>query len=916
MPALSKTSPCFISEPEWAISQGDQLILIPKGEKQYYQAKYKLVPLSRAIFGFKIPFLPDLMKSPNLAGANEKERLVEMSNRQISLISALGKWRTSSFSLRYFWNPSKKQIEIIVLGAGLSPEQQSEEIVRNTFQDVALLFKSYDFPVEPFLDVDSLKHYLDPIQKGYIAEIRQQENIQQMIRGEAYVVYPYALSSQKTWINLFHTLSSQSVPCLINIHLQNTSLYDSESYSFARKAQLAASLAHENYDGLSGQFEWHDPIADNVARIYNDYLQRFRSPFLIVAQAVAPDPYVARNLAQNLITEISEGGGENINPGQIPTGAQLVLPSNEQEYNTARLTLSSLDLNPWGKREAREGQERLPYLVDAKTASALFRFPIAIRGGIPGIITRQVVPGHETGLAFTETQQDELFLGKFLNHGGNINFPVNNLSRHTLVAGTNGSGKTTTCFQILAELYQKKIPFLVIEPAKSEYRTLLESPIKSQLLVFTLGDESISPFRLNPLEIFPGVRVETHISNLRACFQAALPTFGVLPSLIEESLHNVYNARGWNLTDRGAKNETKIMPTIGELYTEIIKVAESRGWSEKTTQDIRAAAASRIGTFLRGSKGRMLNTRKSIPVEILMNHPVILELESLNDEEKALMMLFILTAVREYCRVNRKNANLQHVTLIEEAHRVMSATSHVGNPESQADTAAVAVGMVSAALSEVRAYGEGFIVAEQIPSRLAEDALKNTNIKIIHRLPGEDDRRSVGATMNMEEEQQTYLIKLASGQAAVFLEGYERPNFAAIHNYRTQNNLPESLSDDDVHDGMMEFHAKYANIFLPYPTCQFCLKQCNYRDKISNLIFNPGFSQTFAKAYSNFQIHLQAGDEVMAWNLLAESCRAAVVPIGCAKDIHAAYCVLAHCYPGEFSAESAIKFRQSFLGGL
>jgi hypothetical protein len=254
---------------------------------------------------------------------------------------------------------------------------------------------------------------------------------------------------------------------------------------------------------------------------------------------------------------------------------------------------------------------------------------------------------------------------------------------------------------------------LVIEPAKTEYRALLESEIAKDLQVCTLGDEVVSPFRLNPLEILPGVRVERHISYLKAVFTAALPTFPILPSLVEESLYRIYSRKGWRFTDEGVSNDTRAMPTLDELYREILRVAEERGYQERTMQDVRAAASGRIKPFLLGSKGQMLNVLHSIPMSVLMKHPTILELESLNDEEKALVMLFLLTMLHEYVRTTRQEHRLQHVTIIEEAHRVMARATRPADPEAAPATAAAAVSMFAAMLSEIRAYGEGIVVAPQ-----------------------------------------------------------------------------------------------------------------------------------------------------------------------------------------------------------
>ena len=360
----------------------------------------------------------------------------------------------------------------------------------------------------------------------------------------------------------------------------------------------------------------------------------------------------------------------------------------------------------------------------------------------------------------------------------------------------------------------------------------------------------------------------------------------------------------------------RLMPTLGELYSEIIKVADERGYSDKTAQDIRAAASGRIGSLLRGSKGRMLNTRMSLPIDQLMNNPTILELELLNDDEKALVMLFLLTAIQEYCRVHRTKSELQHITVIEEAHRVMSATSHVGNRETQADTSAVAVGMVSSALSEVRGYGEAFIIAEQIPTRLAEDALKNTNIKIIHRLPGKDDREQVGATMNMEKEQEDYLIKLEPGQAAVYMEGYERPTFIAVDDFRQANRINEKTTEAAVQEHMAPFLNRYKDRIFPFVACKFCLKQCNYRDRLSPIVYDVRTGTRFDKDYAAFITELKQGADIQAWSHFVEACKSVLVRFGLGKDVHAVYCYLAHLWPIEFTKEMSLKFRQAYLGGI
>ena len=901
---------------ETALTIGGTLMLVPPEAVDLTKVPEAVKPekVERTLFAHRIPYLPDLLASPHLSGATERERLAEVLDRQARLVANLGKWKGKAFSLRYLSRPEQGEVEIALIGRGIARPGLGHRLGEEMASDVAALLRSFDYPVEPVGSEIGLKAILEPTPELFIVEIRQHEEVVSMMLGDAYVVYPFR-PPLTTWVSTFKMMVAQQMSCVINVYLEPTELYPFERQLFAQATQLAETLSDWTIERLTYYSRLADPVARVVARFYTDYLQRLTAPFLLTIQVGSPDPIIARNVAQALAAELTETH-TFVEAAQgstsLPSGFDLVVPESGADLQAARRTLTALDLRPWGRSEATEGKERLRYLVDARTASTAFRFPVPIRGGVPGVRTRQPAPSYDVGPRVAKVSADEILIGTFSDRGGVAAVPLAYLNRHTLVAGTTGSGKTTTCMSLLLQLWEKDIPFLVIEPAKAEYRALLDV-LGDDLLIFTLGDESVSPFRLNPLEIQPGVRVETHLSAVAAAINAAIPTFGILPTLIEQALERLYLDKGWNLVDRARLDEQRLYPTLGELYHEIIRVAEERGYSDKTMQDVRGAAAGRIGSLLRGSKGRTLNTLRSIPIDELMARPVILELQSLTNEEKALVMMFLLTMIYEYCRAHRESAELQHVTVVEEAHRVMAAVPHRADREMMADTRAEAVGLFSSLLSEVRAYGEGLIIAEQIPTRLAQDALKNTNIKIVHRLPGEDDRDAIGATMRMDDRQREHMAGLTPGrgEAAFFADGLERPTFIEVPNVRRERGLPERVADDRVEAHMRAFHKAYEKLYLPFAGCRHCQHQCQYRDWVGSLAYDIEAHKAFRKALYAFEQHLRAGDESAAWAALAAECREALAPVRLAQDPHAVYCYFVHLYGRDVTANAAQQLRNA-----
>jgi Helicase HerA, central domain len=405
------------------------------------------------------------------------------------------------------------------------------------------------------------------------------------------------------------------------------------------------------------------------------------------------------------------------------------------------------------------------------------------------------------------------------------------LTRHVFVAGLTGSGKTNTIMALLEETAAADVPFLVIEPTKAEYRALITHPHWGERVrVFTAGKATVAPFTLNPFEVPPGTGVSEHLDLLRAAFSAAFGMWTPLPQILERCLHDVYTDRGWDLrTNTNARlAETdaadEAFPTLSDVVAKVDEVVQDLGYEEKIAGDMRAALLTRLESLRQGGKGAMLDVARSLPDEELFGHPTVIELEALGDEgDKALVTGLLLIRLAEYRRTQGQSPDLVHMLVVEEAHRLL-ANVGTGGGEGVADPRGQAVETFSNLLSEIRAYGQGVVIADQVPVRLAPDVMKNTNLKIAHRIVSGDDRAALAGAMSMDERQARALTALDVGEAAVFSGGDDAPLLVRIPLAKDPLS-PVPPSDEQVreHTARWQTEGGYDSLFLARP---FCAQTC------------------------------------------------------------------------------------------
>lgn len=509
---------------------------------------------------------------------------------------------------------------------------------------------------------------------------------------------------------------------------------------------------------------------------------------------------------ENTIISLFSGDSGN----KVPLRAFLLKDKKHIEV------IKNLQLPRFNKTEVFESSKVLYSRCNEFLGNWISTKELSLVSGLPkkdvvGLELREEV---EFGLNFPQIVDSEsLVLGKLMQSGNitnkNVGIANSNLDKHIFITGVTGSGKTTTCQNILI---QSNLPFLVIEPAKTEYRILKEK--YDDLLIFTLGKDTVAPFRLNPFEFFPHESITSRVDMIKASIEAAFDMEAAIPQIIESAIYECYKEKGWNI----ATNQNEIygenafddgvysFPTLEDLVKKVEEVVKDQGFDERLKNDYIGSIRARLNGLLVGSKGFMLNTKRSIDFRKLLNQRVVLEIEEIrNGSEKSLVMGFVLSNVIEAIKANfiasSKKNGVRHIILIEEAHRLLSKFQAGDSPNKKQG-----VEVFADMLAEIRKYGECLMIADQIPNKLTPEVLKNTNTKIVHRLFAEDDKEAIANTMALEEEQKEFLSKLDAGVAVVFSGGF---NKAIATKISQASNTTSDLviSEEDLQENVYKFYA-------------------------------------------------------------------------------------------------------------
>ena len=362
-----------------------------------------------------------------------------------------------------------------------------------------------------------------------------------------------------------------------------------------------------------------------------------------------------------------------------------------------------------------------------------------------------------------------------------VKIDIDSLSGHCFITGTTGSGKSNTTYKLLEELLDKGINFLVVEPAKGEYKYQFGNVV--DINIFTTNKSFYEMLHLNPFEFPEGIHVAEHLQGLVQVFSACWPLYAAMPAILKEAFEKSYRYCGWDLHHSvHFDNGNGMFPTFNTLMKMLPEIINSSAYSADSKGDYIGSLETRVNSLTKGLIGDIFCSGKSIEDHVLFEKNTIIDLSRLkSDETVSLIMGTLIMKLNEYRMVQKlpKNSRLRHVTVLEEAHNILKKVSLDQNAES-GNVQGASVDMIRRSIAEMRTYGEGFIIIDQSPAEVDVAAIRNTNTKFIMKLSDKDDFETVGRTIGLNDEQILEIGRLQRGVAITYQTEWEEPVLSMI----------------------------------------------------------------------------------------------------------------------------------------
>ena len=749
-----------------------------------------------------------------------------------------------STELLFVTTPVKNQtyraqtcIFFILRGLGRDAEELSKRLT-DIAQNVEFSLKERGYSASRLVSdsaVDDLRETLESVNAQSVLAIGRQERVVGGQVGMNLYYNDVIVPSIAENASLLTNALSQCRNAAVSLQLVPTTHTDAERQGIARRRAYVDGLRSQTLMTPGGVVPsaFSDAAVSYVDFINSEKENTYYFNFLVYAQ-----PSDARTLAGKLVDLIQDDS-------QVGSNALTVVDLTDAGFsltecfatspwvNSDMLVYDSRETAFWESPTAPRDLIRLKYLASAQVIRAAFKAPFD-DGQIIGIESKRSIATKDK-LHQTVLSRDSFRIGDIIDAAAGdamsaqAGVPLDDFARHALVVGASGYGKTNFALGMLLRFWREfNVPFLAIEPTKTEYRSLIDAI--PDINIFTPGKNEVSPFIINPFVPPPNVTIESYIPSLMTAFNAAFEMPDPLPSIFRAVVNDCYSHYGWKSTS------TLDDPHARRFgFYEFIRIFKEKvqrlDYSGETKSNIESAGVVRL-TSLIEQNANIYDTINTIPLQDLLAKPTIIELNAIGDkEQKSLLMALLLVALCAYTKSNASmDGKLKNVFLIDEAHVLLGGGRTAGTGGGRSSTVEALEDMIA----EIRAYGTGIVIADQSPVNVGRNIIANTDVKVLFRLVERENRDMVSAATNMEHGDEAQLAQLGTGECLLSYGRLNVPLHVKVDDVQQIAPMTQSIANERVRDEV-HFWDTRTLLLKPYRECatsRCCEQGCDFHIRV------------------------------------------------------------------------------------
>jgi hypothetical protein len=631
--------------------------------------------------------------------------------------------------------------------------------------------------------------------------------------SQYYTIYPFEPNPENDQILLDRILHQVTDPVCISIAIEPVEV-SAERQTHARYLHRLESLSHPSLWEDDAPGDWHLSINNKFRSNSQEGFLPYYKKDSLANDALRQQEKVNKGLYEptmrfhlRVLTrsiEVAELLGSVMAESAFKEGSYRLVPAVKGTEAFARRVHAGMDLGVVPLEIAPEEQtetlscyqpfHRMCHLATVQELKGIFRLPVASFDQTCFCMAKNTDPPLTTKVPDIRLGRDVELSRGATAVAGEIwrGIDLSGFRKHLGIFGATGYGKTLMAMKLALEYWDHSVPFILFEMAKTEYRVLKKFPKHSlpevrklarDLEIYSPGDDTLSPFRYNPLEPISGLLQDDHVEDMLACLNAAMPMGGPLPMVMAEGLEEVL--------------EKKEHPLLHDLEPEV-KAILSRRYSGEVVQNLIGAAETRLRSLTRRSSGRVFQCPIGTPsLEHLINVPVVMEMDNRSEYQACIMTLFFLKRLIKYLKTRPNPGNrLRYIVMIEEAHVLLGLAGTTRPSEDNPDPKGHVTAEICKMLAELRALGVGVVIINQSPAVIAPEVLKHLGSKMAFRLLDTEDRQILGQTMLMGNREIEELVRLRPGQGYFLTEGYYRPRLIETCNLHDVLDLTPILGRD------------------------------------------------------------------------------------------------------------------------